>query len=317
MRRVILFVNPVFASRNRRELPRILEVFRRAEFQVEQIGAASDSASSGVLRRAIESSIQPADAVIVCGGDGTVFYALQDLAGTRIPLGICPFGTGNVLAQNLRIPRDSVKAVRWLLAARPRSYPLGKITCPAADGTRSWYFAMAAGMGGHAAMLKASERYGKRWNGRASYFAAGAEVLLTRALEPFEMEITTVSEEVLQRSVSEMIAVRVAELNHWRPGGGLKLPFLRLASVDGASRLRLMRASFEALLFGAGRHDRPSRPGAAAFYEDVSRVECRPIPGRSYRRPIDVEADGEILGASSAILQMAGVNIELLSAPNL
>jgi diacylglycerol kinase (ATP) len=316
VRRVVLLINPFFTSRNRRELPGILEVFRQAGIEVEQIESTLNGVSNEALRRAIDPAHNPADAVIVCGGDGTVFYALQVLAGTPTPLGICPFGTGNVLAQNLGIPRDPAKAVRWLLEARPRSYPLGKITCQTPGGARSWYFAMAAGMGGHSAMLKASERYGKRWNGRLSYFAAGAEILSSHSVEPFEAEVTLLSGEVIQRNVSEMIAVRVAALNHWRPGGGLELPFLRLASVEGSSRLRLIRGSLEALLFGAGSRERPSRPGDAAQYEDVSRIECRPIPGRRYRQPLDIQADGEILNSSSATLEMAGVNLSLLTSPH-
>lgn len=310
MHRILLLINPIFESLRRRHLPSILRVFEQAAIEVEVLEATPDRNPDSLIQRAVHSNV---DAVIIAGGDGTVFDALQGLAGSQVPLGILPFGTGNILAQNLKIPRHPVEAAQWLLQAKPRPIPLGKITCPVSGGTQSWFFAMAAGMGGHAAMMSAAERYGKHRTGRLAYFAAGFETLLSYSVQPFEVEITTLDDRVLTRSVSEMILVRVAELNLWRPGGGFELPFLRLASVEGASRLRLARASVEALLLGAGQRDRPARPGAAGLYEDIKRVHARPLPGIRYKQPIPIEADGEILATSSATFEMAGVSIHLLA----
>lgn len=312
MRRILLLVNPIFERNGRRYLPGIVQVFEKAGVSVELVEATPDRSAKDTIAHAVQEHL---DAIIVCGGDGTVFDALQGIAGSEIPLGICPFGTGNILAQNLKIPLHPVEAARWLLTAKPRSVPLGRITCVNATGKRSWFFAMAAGMGGHAAMMKAAERYGKHSAGKIAYFGAGLETLFTYPLQPFEAEITTVKGEVFQRQVCELIAVHVAELNLWRPGGGLELPFLRLASVEGASRLRLAQASVEALLLRRGQRDRTPKTHAAARYEDVIRVECRPVPGLHYKQPITVEADGEILGSTSATIEMADVSVRLLSMP--
>lgn len=312
MRKILLLANPVFQSQQRRYLPRILRVFEQAGCDVEVQQTGPDRAADSAVIRAIERGI---DGVIVCGGDGTVFDALQGLAGSEVPLGICPFGTGNILAQNLKIPTDPVKAAQWLLRASPRPVPLGKITCCSPAGARTWFFAMAAGMGAHATMMAAALRYGKHSAGKIAYFAAGFETLFTHPIQPFELEITTLDGTVLQRNASEIIAVRVAELNRWRPGGGLELPFLRLASVEEASRIRLAQASLEAMLLGAGQRDRKPRQNASARYEDVKRVQCRPIPGLNYTKPIDVQADGEILGSSCATIEMADVKVSLLASP--
>jgi diacylglycerol kinase (ATP) len=99
--------------------------------------------------------------------------------------------------------------------------------------------------------------------------------------------------------------VRVGELNRWRPGGALEKPFLRLATVAGASRARLARATVEGL-FRSG--------GTAATYRDVLRVVCSPIANRVYQPAIAVQADGEVLGASCATVEMAGQEVVLLSA---
>lgn len=312
MRRILLLANPLFESLNGSVLPRILRVFEQAGGKVEVLETGAERAAGGKAKRAVEQGV---DAIIVAGGDGTVFDVLQGVAGSDIPLGILPFGTGNVLAQNLKIPKNPAEAARWLLAAKPRLVPLGRITCCTSEGKRSWFFAMAAGMGVHAAMMEVARRNQKDRTGRLAYFSAGARVLFSHPVQPFKLKITTVEGEVLERSASEMIAVRVAELNLWRPGGSLDFPFLRLASVEGGSRRRLAQASFQALFLGAGQRERRQTDRAAARYEDVLRVECAPIPGITYDVPIAVEADGEILGASCATIEMANVSVRLLSHP--
>ncbi len=308
-----MLANPLFESRNGWYLPRILRIFEQAGVEVELLETGPNRAAGSKAKQAVEQGV---DAVIVCGGDGTVFDALQGLAGSEVPLGILPLGTGNVLAQNLKIPNKPAEAAQWLLAAKPRPVPLGKITCCTPEGKQTWFFAMAAGMGVHAAMMGAARRHDKDRAGRSAYFGAGLKVLLSHPVQLFELEITTVDGQVLHRQASEMIAVRVAELNLWRPGGGLDFPFLRLASVEGDSRGRLAQAAFEALLLGAGhRNHRNHRTNEhpAAYYEDVLRVECKPIPDMKYEVPVAVEADGEVLGTSGATIEMAGVNVRLLS----
>ena len=45
-----------------------------------------------------------ADVVVAAGGDGTVRVVCSEMAGTGIPVGVIPAGTGNLLARNLDIP---------------------------------------------------------------------------------------------------------------------------------------------------------------------------------------------------------------------
>lgn len=50
------------------------------------------------------------DAIVVIGGDGTVHQAVNTLAGSGIPLGIIPAGTGNDFAASIGIPKDLLAA---------------------------------------------------------------------------------------------------------------------------------------------------------------------------------------------------------------
>ena len=184
MRRVLLFVNPIFEQRwvHRDAIARIAVLLGSGGRSVEVVETLSAQSAGDQARQGIEEGF---DTILVCGGDGTVFNVIQGVAGTEIPVGILPFGTGNVLAQNLSLPRNPVEAARRLLSAHPRRIPLGRITMNVTDlpptpgghgrrtRTKSWYFTMAAGMGLHASLMNIADGWGKRGIGRASYFLAG------------------------------------------------------------------------------------------------------------------------------------------------
>jgi diacylglycerol kinase family enzyme len=318
MCRTLILVNPLFDRQKSRALPRILRVFENAGVTIEVMETEPDRLAGEQARQAIAAGVQR---IVVCGGDGTVFDVLQGMAGSKASLGIIPFGTGNILAQNLKIPRDPAAAAQWLLAAKPKDIPLGKISFSTSKGDerQSWYFAMSAGMGVHAAMMTAAQRAKKDWSGRAAYFMAGLQLLFQHSLEPFDVEVTGTSGQMFQRRVCEAIAVRVSELNIWRPGGGFEFPFLRLATVEtgpgqNGSRWQLARATYQGLFRAAGARDRPRSAGAPARYEDATRLVCRRIEGFPYKVPLAVQADGEVLDASCAVIEMAGVSVQMLAS---
>jgi diacylglycerol kinase family enzyme len=313
MKKILLFVNPVLQQTRarRRDIARVVGAFRKAGVVVSVLETGENRAAGPKARKAVAEGY---DAIVVCGGDGTIFDVIQGIAGSAVPLGIIPFGTGNVMAQNLRVPKDAEDAARSVLRSRSFPVPLGKITCCTPDGRHSWLFAMAGGMGMHAALMSEARRSGKNVTGKGAYFVAGARLLLNHPVQPFDIAITTTSGSVVHQQVCEAVALRVAELNRWRPGGGLTLPLLRLATVEGNSRSRLALASYDALFRSGGRRDREQPEDAPALYRDVVRVVCSPIPGRAYKPAIAVQADGEVLGASCAVVEMAGLNVHLLSA---
>lgn len=63
-----------------------------------------------VVPRARAAVAEGVDALVVVGGDGTVHLALQAVAGTDVPIGVVPAGTGNDVARYLDLPRDDVDA---------------------------------------------------------------------------------------------------------------------------------------------------------------------------------------------------------------
>jgi len=88
--------------------------------------------------------------VIVCGGDGTLNEAVNGLAaqedGRRVPLGLLPGGTANVLAKELGIPWNLPRAAEKLLRCRQQEIALGLAT-PLAQPEKKRYFISVAGAG--------------------------------------------------------------------------------------------------------------------------------------------------------------------------
>lgn len=58
-----------------------------------------------------------ASGVVAVGGDGTLHSALQAVAGTGVPLGIVPAGTGNDIAACLGVPEQPLEAARAIRRA--------------------------------------------------------------------------------------------------------------------------------------------------------------------------------------------------------
>ena len=75
-----------------------------------------------------EAALGGAELVVVCGGDGTVRTVCAELAGTGIPVGVVPAGTGNLLARNLALPLYLNAAIDVALNGQDRAIDLVRVT---------------------------------------------------------------------------------------------------------------------------------------------------------------------------------------------
>src|SRR6202044_643778 len=86
---------------------------------------------------------QGTDALVVVGGDGVITDALQALAGTDIPLGIIPAGTGNDHAREFGLPtKDPVAAADIVADGWTETIDLGRIRD--SHGATKWFGTVAA-----------------------------------------------------------------------------------------------------------------------------------------------------------------------------
>ncbi|HET8604117.1 MAG TPA: diacylglycerol kinase family protein [Marmoricola sp.] len=97
------------------------------------------------------AAVRGAACVIAVGGDGTVRAVCEELAGTGIPVGIVPAGTGNLLARNLGIPLYLRAAVDVALNGQDRAIDMVSVT---GDKMPDGVFLVMAGMGFDAAIMQ-------------------------------------------------------------------------------------------------------------------------------------------------------------------
>jgi diacylglycerol kinase (ATP) len=113
-----------------------------------------------------------ADVIFVWGGDGMVQHCIDAVAGTEAVLAILPAGTANLLAANLHVPAGLTEAVRVGLHGDRRQLDTGSVN--------GEHFAVMAGAGFDARMIKQADRGMKDRIGRAAYLYTGARNLGAR-----------------------------------------------------------------------------------------------------------------------------------------
>jgi diacylglycerol kinase (ATP) len=155
--RALLITNPAAARTDARAVTAIRDTLRGGGWSVE----VRATAQAGDARRfAREGRDQGFDVLVCYGGDGTAMEIAASAVGSGIPLGLVAGGTGNLLAGNLRLPRDAAAAARAILRGRAVAIDLGAVE--RGDGTH--YFAVCSGTGFDARLMAetgAAEK--RRW----------------------------------------------------------------------------------------------------------------------------------------------------------
>ena len=124
------------------------------------------------------------DALVVVGGDGVITDALQALAGTEIPLGIVPAGTGNDHAREFGLPtKDPAAAADIVADGWTETIDLGRIRDR--NGASKWFGTVAAA-GFDSLVTDRANRM--RWpRGRMRYNLAMLAELSQLRLLPFRL----------------------------------------------------------------------------------------------------------------------------------
>lgn len=292
MRRVALIYNPVsgqYSARRKAAVQQALDVLRAAGVEAETF--VTDTPGSATIQ-AEEAVRAGYDAILACGGDGTVHEVLQSLVGTDVALGVIPLGTANALASNLGLTGAPAKVARALLAASPMRVPVGRIHFQNGRGPDSRYFLVAAGVGADALLMSRLDPGLKRRFGYVLYLIEAFKIWATDPLPLFEAEFTS-NGSGAQRvaEVSQLLAVRVRSfggaLREFAPGATLHSHALHLIAFGTRSRYLYLRFLLAVL---AGRH---------TFARKIELVETATVDCRARNGSLDtlyVEADGEVLG---------------------
>lgn len=203
-----ILINPTSGKgRSAKNAPVAVEHLRSRGMQVAVLEGGSAEGSLQLARQAVADGV---DALIACGGDGTVHCALQAVAGTDVTLGIIPVGTGDDIARCLDLPLNDVQAAADVIAdGRVRNVDYGLIDT--ADGVhRAFLAVMSAGFDS-----EVTERANNlRWpTGSSRYLVATVAEL--GVYKPVEFQITVDG----QSTVAEGMMLAVGNGSSY--GGGM------------------------------------------------------------------------------------------------
>lgn len=226
------------------------------------------------------------DAVLVAGGDGTVNEAVQGLATSQTAFGYLPYGTVNVWARELNIPRDVEEAARCLLGGRVEAVDLGLA------GDR--YFLLMAGVGFDGYVLKrarALEHHKHRF-GVLPYVASGLSSVPMYRGADFELRY----DGIIRRVHALMLVLGNTRLYGGRfrftPNAIANDGWLDLSIIKGRGPLSMARHSVPLLLSGT----------VARSDVEFLRVQTLQV---SAGEPLPLQVDGELIGSTPVHFRVA------------
>jgi diacylglycerol kinase (ATP) len=169
-RRFLIIHNTRAGLRQRWLLAAVLRHLEQAGAAIRVADAASLDEDEKIARSAVAAGDY--DCVVAAGGDSTIRGVACGLIGSRMPLGIIPIGTGNVLAHEIGLGRDPASLAKTL-----REGPALDIRYGRADAVP---FLMMVGAGFDAHVVGSLNTSWKRNVGKLAYSWPTVRALLRR-----------------------------------------------------------------------------------------------------------------------------------------
>ncbi|GAB5078214.1 diacylglycerol/lipid kinase family protein [Arthrobacter sp. AD-310] len=164
--------------------------------------------------QAKDALAQGADIIIAGGGDGTVRCVAEVLAGTDVPMGLLPLGTGNLLARNLGMDiTDYDAAMAGAFAGTERKIDV--VRAHRKDPDKEQLFLVMAGMGYDATIMADTDEELKHKVGWLAYVDAGIRNLPGK---PVKATIVIDGKRVVHRGVRSVMVGNCGKVQ-----GGLEI----------------------------------------------------------------------------------------------
>lgn len=309
-RRVAIIENPGSgqpSSRRKTALTQALATLQAAGVSTGHVLIDGPGSGRELARQALADGC---DAVLVCGGDGTVHEVLQTLVGTPVALGVLPMGTANALASDLGLGRSPQAALKKLLGAQRVQIPVGRVIGRDADGQESArYFTVAAGVGADALLMARMDPMLKRRLGYALYLLEAFRIWVSHRFPLFQVTVELADGTRASFNASQLLTVRVrtfgGAVGRLAPGASVQARSLSVIAFKTRSRLKYIRFLLAVV---AGRQ---------TFGDQVELLTARSIECRPLDEPeIYAEADGEVLGQLPVRIEITDETVTLLVPPN-
>ncbi len=297
--RTVFIINPVAASgRGQARWAELKAGFLQDNAEAKVLVTTQ----SGEAVRLAQEAAPNCDLVVAVGGDGTVFEVVSGLllsGATNTQFGIVPIGTGNDVARQCGI-RDAAQARIALEGPRTKVLDVIRIQCQAGSTSVTRHALLYGAVGIVAEVLKQTTPRVKRLFGpRLAYHVGALRAILS--YRPPPMQVTCDGQTQAGRFLM------VCASNSEEAGGGMRLAPGALMD-DGQLNLNLCkpigRCRTVALLWNIFKGRQLSHPKLRYF--PVRTVSVAACP------PIEVEADGELIGHTPALFEVMPRSLKLL-----
>lgn len=247
------------------------------------------------IARDITRLHQAADAIVVCGGDGSISSAAPAVIESGLPLGIIPAGTANDLARTLSIPLDFAAAADLIVAGQTRQIDVGMVNGHA--------FFNVASIGLSSELAQKLDPDIKKRFGRIGYAVAALRVLA--AARRFRARI-------VEKGNAATVRTYQIAIGNGRLYGGGNVIEETAAIDDGALDLYSleMRSLWKSALMAPA-----FRTGTHGAWKEVRTARCVEFDIET-RRPMPINTDGEIVTATPAHFRVLPAAVTVFVPPD-
>ncbi len=271
----------------------VLGRLRDGKAEIFQVPARN--ADEAATRVAELAARDVCDAVVAAGGDGTFRAVATGAAGTALPIGLIPLGTGNVLANEIGLERRA-KAVAEVLLFGDEIEARGGLVNGAP-------FFLMLGAGFEARIVSKLDYRTKRAFGRGAYVYPVIRTLV-EGPQFFDVEIDGRRFDASWVILS--FATRYASLFKLAPEAGVGRDTLMAVVMEAGSRLEIANNLISLALGWMARPE--TRPkGVHVLPIKVARI------GRLTTAPVEI--DGDQGGVSPVEVRADGQSMRLLVPP--
>lgn len=276
MKKVLLIINPVAGkSRNKSRVFHIAEWFQDKGCVI----TAMMTSKKGDAVEFVKQYADVNDAVVCCGGDGTLNEVITGMmqCGAKKPIGYLPAGTTNDMAKTLRLPGNVINAAKIVISENPVSQDLGTF-----NGNQ--YFTYIASFGAFTKVSYATPQWLKNRFGHLAYVIDGIKSV--GKIHPCRLKMTSAE----HSDEGEFIFGSVT--NSSSVGGMLKFKSSEVCLNDGKFEVLLIRKPKNAIelrgiLYGL-LHQKLDKDNIVFFH--TNQVSFR------FENPPEWTVDGEFAG---------------------
>ncbi len=292
--KAVLISNPKtgrYGTRHGASTAEICAYLKVQGFNVDLRETSSPGEATQIARAAARSGVE---LVIVSGGDGTINEALQGLIGMNTRLAIIPRGTANVLARELGLPLNRLKAAEVIGQGKVQRVHVGCAKNDATEAKR--YFLLMAGIGLDASVVRRVNPKLKKHLGKAAFWLSGLRHLADWQPVPFKISVN--GEDLEATFVSIGKAASYGGDLSVTPRAQLDQPDFEVCAISSRSRLRYLQLLSYVI-----------RSGVPASKREVRFLRCNLVKATG-NAPVQV--DGELTGKLPMTFSIAPETIEVI-----